>query len=143
MHHNFHGYAPKAGEVPLRKNGVLIAKEAGVSTGYALYNLQDRATMLIGPTIEVYEGMIVGENSRENDLVVNPCKQKALTNMRSKSSDEALTLTPHKVLSLEQSIEFIESDELVEVTPKSLRLRKKQLKDSDRRRSEKRAEASA
>jgi GTP-binding protein len=133
MHHSFHGYAPKAGDPARRPNGVMVAKEPGDSTAYALYNLQDRATMFIGPIVPVYEGMIVGQNSRDNDLVVNPCKAKHMSNMRSKSADEALTLTPHKVMSLEQSIEYIEVDELVEVTPKSIRLRKKVLKKSLRK----------
>jgi GTP-binding protein len=136
MHHSFHGYAPKSGEAARRGYGVLIAKEPGESTAYALYNLQDRATMFIGAGIAVYEGMIVGQNSRENDLVVNPNKAKHMSNMRSKSADEALTLTPHRQLSLEQSIEFIENDELVEVTPLSIRLRKKSLKKHERKKSE-------
>ncbi|MBI3550755.1 MAG: translational GTPase TypA [Elusimicrobia bacterium] len=137
MHHSFHGYAPKSGELANRGNGVMVCKEAGEVTGYALFNLQDRAVMFLAPGVKVYEGMICGQNSRDNDLVVNPCKQKALTNMRSKSTDEALTLTPPRVFSLEQSIEFISEDELVEVTPKSIRLRKKLLNKSARKRSEK------
>ncbi|MFA6028955.1 MAG: translational GTPase TypA [Elusimicrobiota bacterium] len=136
LHHSFHGYAPKSGEVPLRANGVMIAKEPGESTGYALYNLQDRATMFIGPNVPVYPGMVVGQNSRDNDLVVNPAKQKQMSNMRSKASDEALVLTPPRLLSLEQAIEFIDVDELVEVTPKSIRLRKKILDRSQRKRAE-------
>ncbi|MBI4051946.1 MAG: translational GTPase TypA [Elusimicrobia bacterium] len=137
MHHSFHGYAPKAGDVAIRTNGVLIAMEAGATTGYALFNLQDRAQMFMGPGISVYEGMIVAQNSRENDMVVNPCKTKHLTNMRSKASDEAIVLTPPRQFSLEQAIEFIAEDELVEVTPKSIRLRKKILKRAERKRSEK------
>ncbi|MDE2292766.1 MAG: translational GTPase TypA [Elusimicrobia bacterium] len=136
MFHSFHGYAPKSGEVPIRSNGVLVAKEAGTSTGYALFGLQDRSVLFIGPGIEVYEGMVVGENSRKNDLVVNPCKQKQMTNMRSKASDESLTLTPPRTMTLEQAIEYIDSDELVEVTPRSIRLRKKVLRRSMRKRAE-------
>ncbi len=137
MHHSFHGYAPKSGEAARRANGVLVAKEEGTSTGYALQNLQERSVLFIGPGVQVYAGMIVGQNSRDNDLVVNPCKAKALTNMRSKASDEAILLTPPRLLTLEQAIEFIETDELVEVTPKSIRLRKKILDRSQRKKAEK------
>ncbi|MFA6092928.1 MAG: translational GTPase TypA [Elusimicrobiota bacterium] len=136
LHHSFHGYAPKAGDAVLRGNGVMIAKEPGESTGYALYNLQDRAVMFVGPGVAVYPGMIVGQNSRGNDLIVNPCRQKQMSNMRSKAADEALILTPPTIFSLEQSIEFIDIDELVEVTPKSIRLRKKILDPSKRKRAE-------
>ncbi|MBI5244351.1 MAG: translational GTPase TypA [Elusimicrobia bacterium] len=135
MHHSYHGYVPKTGETPIRACGVFIAKFAGRTTGYALNNLQDRAVMFLGPGVEVYPGMIVGQNSRDNDLAVNPCKQKQMSNMRSKASDEALLLTPPKILTLEQAIEFIDTDELVEVTPKSLRLRKKILDQSRRKRA--------
>jgi GTP-binding protein len=137
MHHSFHGYEPKGPDPSQRPNGVLVAKEKGRSTGYALCNLQERSTLFIGPGIDVYEGMIVGHNSRDNDLVVNPCKAKALSNMRSKASDEAIDLTPPVILTLEQAIEFIDNAELVEVTPKSIRLRKKILPASLRRRAEK------
>ncbi len=137
MHHSFHGYAPKSGDAAMRQNGVLIAMETGRTTGYALCNLQDRATFFLGPGIDVYEGMIVAQNSRDNDLVVNPCKEKQLTNMRSKATDDAIVITPPRILSLEQAIEYIADDELVEVTPKSIRLRKKFLKKSDRKRTEK------
>jgi GTP-binding protein len=124
-----------------RQNGVLVAMEKGTTTGYALYNLQDRATMFTGPGVAVYEGMVVGENSRDNDLVVNPCKQKQMSNMRSKASDEAITLTPPRIMTLEQSIEYISEDELVEVTPKSIRLRKKFLNKSQRKKSKKEDES--
>ncbi|HLG25891.1 MAG TPA: translational GTPase TypA, partial [Candidatus Gracilibacteria bacterium] len=97
--------------------------------------LQERGRMFLGPQIEVYEGMIVGENSRAEDLVVNPCKGKKLTNMRTSSADEAIRLTPHIQLSLEQALEFIESDELVEITPKNIRLRKKLLTENERKRA--------
>ena len=142
MHHSFSGYAKKSGDGAARKNGVFVAKEAGTSTGYALFGLQDRSTMFIGPVVEVYAGMVVGENSRSNDLIVNPCKTKALTNMRSKAADDSLTLTPAKVFTLEQAIAYIEPDELVEVTPTKLRLRKKILDPNKRKRSERVAEES-
>jgi GTP-binding protein len=137
MHHSFHGYAPKSGDRGSRKNGVLVAMEEGTTTAYALANLEERATLFIGPAVEVYEGMIVALNSRDVDMVVNPCKGKALTNIRSKSSDEAVNLTPPRTMSLEDAIEFIAEDELVEVTPKSIRLRKKFLAHHERKRAEK------
>ena len=135
MHHSFYGYLPKADISSLRGNGVFIAMAAGKTTAYALHNLEDGGEMFVGPGEEVYEGMIVGQNSRERDLVVNPCKPKKLSNMRSKAADEALTLTPHRVMSLEQSVEYIAPDELVEITPTSLRLRKKILNALDRKRT--------
>jgi len=135
MHHSFYGYFPKADISSLRGNGVFIAMAAGKTTAYALHNLEDGGEMFVGPGEEVYEGMIVGQNSRERDLVVNPCKPKKLSNMRSKAADEALTLTPHRVMSLEQSVEYIAPDELVEITPTSLRLRKKILNALDRKRT--------
>ncbi|MFH1619762.1 MAG: translational GTPase TypA [bacterium] len=134
MHHSFHGYAPRSGGVMTRQNGVFIAKAAGETTSYALYSLQDHGQMFVLPGLKVYEGLIVGQNARGNDLVVNPCKEKHMSNMRSKASDEALALTPHRVMSLEQAIEYVASDELVEVTPKALRLRKKILAKSERKR---------
>ncbi|MBI4376509.1 MAG: translational GTPase TypA [Elusimicrobia bacterium] len=143
MHHSFHGYGPKGGDPARRANGVLIAMEKGRTTGYALFNLQERGTLFVGPGVDVYEGMIVGANARDNDLVVNPCKAKALTNMRSKASDEAIDLTPSTQLTLEQALEFIDATELVEVTPKSLRLRKKILKTTDRKRAERDEEEAA
>jgi GTP-binding protein len=136
MHHSFHGYVPKKGETARRLLGVLVAKETGMSTTYALNSLQERSELFIGPQIDVYQGMIVGVNARDNDMVVNPCKKKALTNMRAAGSDDTVQLTPPKVFTLEQAIEFIEDDELVEVTPKNLRLRKKQLNYSVKRRWE-------
>jgi GTP-binding protein len=111
----------------------------GSTTGYAMSALQDRAQFFLGPGVEVYEGMIVGTNSRQADMVVNPCKTKALTNMRSKATDEAITLEPPRILSLEQALEFIDNDELVEVTPQTLRLRKKVLNASLRKRAEEKA----
>ena len=108
----------------------------GTVTGYALSGLQERSEFFLGPGVEVYEGMIVGTNSRASDMVVNPCKAKALTNMRSKATDDAIQLEPPRLLSLEQSLEFIDDDELLEVTPESLRLRKKVLNASFRKRDE-------
>ena len=117
-----------------RGRGVLVANSPGKSTGFALFNLQARSQMLIGPQTEVYEGMIVGINSRDEDLVVNPTKPKQLTNMRAAGSDENVILTPPVRMSLERALEFIEDDELVEITPTQMRLRKKILKALDRKR---------
>lgn len=118
------GYEPYKGDIEQRSNGSIIAHETGVTTGYGLFNTQDRGKLFLGPGVDVYEGMIVGENAKTEDLVVNVCKKKHVTNMRASGSDEALKLTPPVVLSLEQSLEFIKDDELVEVTPKNIRLRK-------------------
>nr|WP_198527706.1 translational GTPase TypA [Ruminiclostridium josui] len=125
MNHVFHGYEPYKGEIPTRTRGSLIAWEDGEAVTYGLYNAQERGTLFITPGTKVYEGMIVGENARYDDLVVNVCKKKHVTNMRASGSDEALRLTPPIILSLEQALEFIAEDELVEMTPKSIRLRKK------------------
>jgi GTP-binding protein len=115
------------GPIPSRLNGVLVADRAGEATAYALYNLQERGEMFIKPGTPVYEGMIVGENSREQDLDVNVIREKKLTNMRASTADEGIRLVPARELSLEQALEFIAEDELVEVTPKSIRLRKRVL----------------
>ncbi len=137
MHHTFDHYGPAVkGAVAQRQNGVLIANAIGVAAAFALFNLQERGRMLIGPQVEVYEGMLVGIHSRDNDLVVNVSKGKQLTNMRASGSDESIILTPPINFSLEQSLEFIEDDELVEVTPESIRLRKKLLKEVDRKRAD-------
>jgi GTP-binding protein len=136
MHHSFHDYIPKIELSMQRQNGVMIAKEQGDTTGYALENLQERGTLFVGPGVPVYAGMIIGEHSRETDTVMNPCKKKQLSNMRASGSDDAIMLTPHRVLSLEQAIEFIAPDELVEVTPKNIRLRKKALAAKAGRRQE-------
>lgn len=125
MNHIFHGYEEYKGDITERTRGSLVAFETGESVTYGLYNAQARGTLFIGPGIPVYEGMIVGENSRFDDMDVNVCKKKHISNMRASGSDEALKLTPHKILSLEQSLEFISGDELVEVTPKNVRMRKK------------------
>lgn len=121
----FDGYQSYRGGVIMRFTGALVASEAGVTTRYGLYNTQDRGQLFVGPQTEVYEGMIVGENPKNDDIAVNPCKEKHLTAIRSAGADEKLLLTPPKIFSLEEAIEFISDDELIEVTPKSIRLRKK------------------
>src|SRR3989338_7113798 len=136
MHHSFHGYAPYRGEISYRVNGVLIAMENGISTTYALNNLQERGKLFIDSATDVYEGMIIGENAREGDMVVNPCKGKKLTNVRAAGSDDTIKITPPVKMSLEQALEYIEEDELVEITPKNIRLRKKYLSASERKRKE-------
>ena len=128
----FDGYMPYQGEIPQRPSGVLISDRQGVTTTYSLHGLQDRGVLLLGAGVDVYEGMIVGEHSRDNDLDVNVVREKKLTNMRASSADDALRLAPHRLMNLEQAIEFIAEDELVEVTPKNLRLRKKILQANQR-----------
>ena len=128
----FEGYIEWQGEIPSRPSGSLVADRSGTTTGYALFNLQERGEMFVAPGTEIYEGMIVGENARDSDLNVNIVKEKKLTNMRASSADEAIRLIPPRLLNLEQAIEFIREDELVEVTPKSIRLRKKVLKANQR-----------
>jgi GTP-binding protein len=128
----FEGYIEWQGEIPTRPSGSLVADRSGTTTGYALFNLQERGDMFVSPGTEIYEGMIVGENARDADLNVNIVKEKKLTNMRASSADEAIRLVPPRLLNLEQAIEFIREDELVEVTPKSIRLRKKILKANQR-----------
>jgi len=132
IHSIFDGWTDYAGEMALRPTGALVADRAGASTAFALWNIQERGELFVGPAIEVYEGMIVGENSREQDMDVNVTKEKKQTNMRSSSADEAIRLIPHRELSLEQAIEFIADDEFVEITPKSIRLRKKVLQQNKR-----------
>jgi GTP-binding protein len=132
MNSLFHGYIEWQGDIEMRPTGSLVADRAGVATSYAIYNLQERGVIFISPGTEVYEGMIVGENARNSDLDVNIVKEKKLTNMRASTSDEAIRLVPPKILNLEQAIEFIREDEFVEVTPKSIRLRKKILKANQR-----------
>lgn len=135
MVRSFDSYRPYAGEIFGRKNGVLVTMETGKTFGYALYNLLDRGTMIVEPSTEVYEGMIVGIHNRDNDLNVNPCKNKEFSNTRSSGSDEAITLPKAKTFTLEEALEFIETDELVEVTPEAVRLRKKILSEKERYRS--------
>jgi GTP-binding protein len=132
MNHLFHGYIEWQGEIEMRPTGSLISDRPGVATSYAIFNMQERGVIFISPQTEVYEGMIIGENARNSDLDVNIVKEKKLTNMRASTSDEAIRLIPPKVLNLEQAIEFIQEDEYVEVTPKSIRLRKKILKSNQR-----------
>ncbi|MCI9107687.1 MAG: translational GTPase TypA [Lachnospiraceae bacterium] len=135
MNSTFNGYGPYKGDIQYRKQGSLIAFEAGEAITYGLYNAQERGTLFIGPGEKVYSGMVVGQNSRGEDIELNVCKKKQLTNTRSSSADEALRLTPPKVLSLEQALEFIDTDELLEVTPATLRIRKKILDPTMRKRA--------
>jgi GTP-binding protein len=135
MNSLFDGYIEWQGEIPHRPTGALVADRAGVTTSYALYNLQERGELFSGPGIEVYEGMVIGENAKDNDLDVNVVREKKLTNMRASTADEAIRLVPFRQLNLEQAIEFIADDEFVEVTPKSLRLRKKVLQANKRKKN--------
>ncbi len=132
MNSLFHGYIDWQGDIPTRPTGSLIADRPGKTTGHAIFNLQERGEMFVAPATEVYEGMIVGENARDSDLNVNIVKEKKLTNMRASTADEAIRLVPPRLLNLEQAIEFVREDELVEVTPQSIRLRKKVLKANQR-----------
>jgi GTP-binding protein len=125
MNHLFAGWEPWHGAIAARPTGALVADRTGVATAYAIYNLQERGEIFVDPAIAVYEGMIIGENSRPNDMDVNVTKEKKQTNMRASTADEAIRLIPPRIMSLEQAIEFINDDELVEVTPKSIRLRKR------------------
>ena len=127
MNHLFAGWEPWHGAIPARATGALVADRTGVATAFALYNLQERGEIFIDPGTTVYEGMIIGENARVNDMDVNPTKEKKQTNMRASTADEAIRLIPPRKLSLEQAIEFINDDELVEITPQSIRLRKRVL----------------
>jgi GTP-binding protein len=138
----FHGYAPYKGAIEGRRNGVLIANAPGVSVAYALWYIEERGPLFINPGVDIYEGMIIGEHSRGNDLEVNAMKSKQLTNIRTTSKDEAVRLTPPRQMTLEKAIAYIEEDELVEVTPKSVRLRKALLSPHDRKKASRQAEAS-
>ena len=131
----FDGYAPYKGDINYRGQGSLIAFETGEAVTYGLFNAQERGTLFIGPGEKVYAGMVVGTNGKSEDVEVNVCKTKHLTNTRSSGSDEALRLVPPKIMSLEQCIEFIDTDELLEVTPKSLRIRKRILDPTARKRA--------
>ena len=136
MFHSFDHYAPKAaGEMGQRQKGAIISMENGKALAYALWNIQERGKLFIGHAVEVYEGMIVGVNSRDEDMIVNPLKGKKLTNIRAAGSDEAVVLTPPIRLTLEYALEFINDDELVEVTPESIRVRKKFLKEHERKKA--------
>lgn len=139
MNHVFHGYAPYKGDIPGRTRGALVAFETGETTPYGLNSVQDRGVLFLGANENVYAGQVIGENSRELDMEVNPCKKKHVTNMRSSSSDEAVRLTPPRILSLEQALEWVNDDELVEITPKSIRLRKAILDRSARAKAAKNA----
>lgn len=129
------GYTPFVGELPKRQNGALIAGEQGVTVAYALNSLESRGTLFVEPAVSVYEGMIIGANARREDMTVNPCKTKKLTNTRASGSDDSVKLTPPRVFSLEEALEFIEQDELVEITPERIRLRKRHLTEQDRKRA--------
>ena len=132
MHHVFERYEPWHGELRTRPSGSLVADRRGPTTAFALSNLQERGVLFVAPGVEVYEGMVVGENARSEDMDVNACKEKKLTNMRASSSDELVRLIPPRPISLEQALEFIRNDECVEVTPKSIRLRKVEFSASKR-----------
>ena len=134
INHRYSGYHPMEPDMPSRQNGVLVSMVTGKAVPYSLFNLQERSELFVGPGEEIYEGMIVGENARDNDLCVNPVKEKKLTNIRASGSDENIILKPPRALYLEAALEYIEDDEIVEVTPNSIRLRKIHLKESDRRR---------
>ena len=136
MSHIFDGFAPVKGTIPDRHNGVLVSNEQGAAVAYALFNLQERGRLFVSPGEKLYEGMIIGIHSRDNDLVVNPIKTKKLTNIRAAGKDDAILLTPPIELTLEYAVEFIADDELVEVTPASIRIRKRFLKEQDRKRAE-------
>lgn len=133
----FHSYGPYKGPIEGRRNGVLISNGQGDAVAYALWNLEDRGIMFIDPGTPVYQGMIIGENNRPNDLEVNPLKAKQLSNVRASGKDEAIRLTPAKKFTLESAITYIQDDERVEVTPKSIRLRKSILDPNERKRSQK------
>ncbi len=137
MNHSFLEFRPYSGSVTSRKNGALVSMEAGEAVGYSIFNLQDRGTMFVAPQDKVYNGMVIGEHAKENDLDVNPVKGKALTNVRASGSDDAIKLVPPRDLSLELALEWIEDDELVEVTPENIRIRKRELEVSARRRAAK------
>ena len=134
MHHRFLEYRQMEGDIATRQNGVLISQEAGKTVGYALWKLQERADMFVGPGEDVYEGMIIGENARDNDMTVNPIKEKKLTNIRSSGADDAILLRPPRDITLELALEYIEADEYVEITPKVIRLRKVYLTENERKR---------
>jgi GTP-binding protein len=133
LHHNFHGYEPYKGDITGRQRGALVAMEGGTASAYAMFKLQERSVFFIEPGIKVYEGMVVGENSRNNDMHVNITKTKQLTNMRASGADEAIRIEPPRILTLEQAIEWITEDEYVEVTPANIRIRKRYLTEQQRK----------
>jgi len=142
LNSSFHNYIPYCGDLARRMNGVLISLEDGKTTGYSIYNLEDRGTLFMGPGEEVYTGMIIGENKKDNDLVVNICKGKKLTNMRTSGNDDTISLTPPRRMSLEQILGYLNHDELAEITPQSIRLRKKFLDENARKRDSKKQNVS-
>jgi GTP-binding protein len=135
MHALFHGYEPFAGEMSMRTHGSLVAFESGAATGFAIENAQKRGILFVAPGTEVYQGMVIGEQAREGDIAVNIAKKKHLTNIRSSNADIAVQLTPPVIMSLDECIEYISDDELLEVTPKSLRIRKRILNNEERRKT--------
>ena len=139
LDHSFYRYEPYKGEIPMRRKGAIISGETGKTVAYALWKLQERGCLFLGPQVDVYEGMIIGENAKEDDLVVNSSKEKKQSNVRASGSDEAIRLVPPAILTLEQSLEFINDGELVEITPKNVRIRKKFLTESDRKRASRNA----
>jgi len=139
MSHVFEEYLPVKTEIPGRRNGVLISSEKGEAVAYALWKLQDRGRMFVHPGDKLYQGMVIGIHSRDNDLVVNPIKGKQLTNVRSSGTDEAVRLVPPIQMSLEYAVEFIDDDELVEITPESIRIRKRYLIEHERKRASREA----
>jgi GTP-binding protein len=141
MNRLFHAYAPLKGDIQGRRNGVLISNGVGEATAYSLFYLQERGHMMIDPQVRVYEGMIIGEHSRDNDLIVNVIQGKKLTNVRASGKADALILTPPMRLTLERAMSYIQDDELVEITPKSIRLRKRWLDPNVRKRMERKSEA--
>jgi GTP-binding protein len=136
LHRTVTGYEPFAGELPRRTVGAIVASEAGRTTPYSLFHIQERANLFVGAGVPVYEGQVVGENRRRNDLNVNVCRPKKLTNIRAAGKDEATVLTPPREVTIESALEWIEDDELLEVTPDALRLRKRLLPASQRKRAE-------
>jgi GTP-binding protein len=141
MHHVFEAYEPWHGELRTRPTGSLVADRMGVVSSYALFNLQERGTMFVGPGVEVYEGMIVGENARSDDMDVNPTREKKLTNVRSSTGEELERLIPPRLMSMEQALEFCRSDECIEVTPAAVRIRKVVLSAGERARTRARAKS--
>jgi GTP-binding protein len=141
LSHVFDSWQPDQGRIPRRTNGVLVSDRPGDAVPYAIFNLLDRGEFFVAPGAKVYEGMIVGENNKDNDLVVNVCREKRLSNVRSAGRDENVKLPPPRSMSLEECLEYIEDDELLEVTPTSLRLRKRTLSETERRREGRAARA--
>jgi len=135
MHHNLYDYQPVRGSIPSRVNGVMVSTESGRTTAYALENLQERGTLFVAAAEPVYEGQIVGEHCRDNDLPVNVCREKKLTNVRASTAEKTILLKPPRQLTLEAALEYIDEDEVVEVTPSSIRLRKILLSENDRRKA--------